>query len=196
MPVGLSAALQGEKEDNVASMPTTISTRERILAAAAELFARRGFASASLQDVADQLGITKAALYYHFESKDDILLTVLRPYFDAAEEFLNRHSADQDPHLLLTEYLDLLLEFRTALDVIAFDRSVLNHPEVGEISHGQTVRLRRLLIGNAPTMEREIAASAALGAVRAATALARNSNEPDVRNSVLRAAFAALDTGL
>lgn len=179
----------------MASMPTTISTRERILVAAAELFAQRGFSSASLQHVADQLGITKAALYYHFESKDDILLTVLRPYFDAAEAFLNRHSADQDPHILLAEYLDLLLEFRTALDVIAFDRSVLNHPEIGEISHGQTVRLRELLIGTEPSMEREIAASAALGAVRAATALARNSSEPDVRNSVLRAAIAALDTG-
>lgn len=179
----------------MASMPTTISTRERILVAAAELFAQRGFSSASLQHVADQLGITKAALYYHFESKDDILLTVLRPYFDAAEAFLNRHSADQDPHILLAEYLDLLLEFRTALDVIAFDRSVLNHPEIGQISHGQTVRLRQLLMGSSSSAEREVAASAALGAVRAATAMSRNSSEPAIRTAVLRAALAALDTG-
>ena len=45
-------------------------------------------------------------------------------------------------------------------------------------------------------MEREVAASAALGAVRAATALLRNSSEPDVRSAVLRAATAALDTGV
>ena len=175
---------------------TTISTRERILVEAADLFAKRGFSSASLQDVADRLGITKAALYYHFDSKDDILLTVLHPYLEAADGFLDRHSADQDPHQLLTEYLDLLLEYRTALDVIAFDRSVLNHPEIGQTSHRQTLRLRELLTGASPSMEREVAASAALGAVRAATALLRNSSEPKVRSAVLRAATAALDTGV
>lgn len=175
---------------------TSISTKDRILATAAELFAQRGFSSASLQDVADRLGITKAALYYHFDSKDEILLTVLRPYLEAADEFLDRHSADQDPHRLLTEYLDLLLEYRTALDVIAFDRSVLNHPEIGEISHTQTLRLRKLLAGEAASMEREIAASAALGAVRAATALSRNSGDPAARRAVLRAALAALDTAV
>ncbi len=173
---------------------TSISTKDRILATAAELFAQRGFSSASLQDVADRLGITKAALYYHFDSKDEILLTVLRPYLEAADEFLDRHSADQDPHLLLAEYLDLLLEFRTALDVIAFDRSVLNHPEIGEISHGQTLRLRRLLAGEAASTERGVAATAALGAVRAAAALTRNSSDPAVRGVVLRAAIAALDS--
>lgn len=176
--------------------PAAISTRDRIVATAAELFAQRGFSSASLQDVADRLGITKAALYYHFDSKDEILLTVLRPYLTAADEFLTRHSADQDPRKLLAEYLDMLLEHRTALDVIAFDRSVLNHPEIGEISHAQTLRLRRLLAGEAASMEAEIAASAALGAVRAAAALTRNTSDPGVRGAVLRAALAALDTGV
>ena len=176
------------------AMPAEVSTRDRILEIAAEVFALRGFSSSSLQDVADRLGITKAALYYHFDSKDEILLTVLRPYFAAADAFLDRHSADQDPHLLLTEYLDLLLEFRTALDVIAFDRSVLNHPEIGEISHGQTIRLRRLLAGEEASMGREVAASAALGALRAAAALTRNSSDPAVRNVILGAALAALDS--
>jgi AcrR family transcriptional regulator len=179
------------------AMPATISTRERILAIAAELFARHGFSSASLQDVADRLGITKAALYYHFNSKDDILLTVLRPYFEAADGFLARHAESVvDPGGILTEYVDLLLEHRTALDVIAFDRSVLNHPEIGETSHRQTARLRDLLVGPSPTMERQVAAAAALGAVRSATALLRNSAEPSVREAVLTAALAALDTGV
>lgn len=178
------------------AMPAEVSTRDRILETAAEVFALRGFSSSSLQDVAEKLGITKAALYYHFDSKDDILLTVLRPYFDAADAFLDGHDAEQDPHQLLTEYLDLLLEFRTALDVIAFDRSVLNHPEIEATSHRQTQRLRQLLIGPAPDMQREVAASAALGAVRSSAALLKNSSEPAVRAAVLRAAMAALDTGL
>lgn len=49
-------------------------TRERILDVAQELFTQHGYDKTSLRDIADRLGITKAALYYYFERKDDILL--------------------------------------------------------------------------------------------------------------------------
>ncbi len=51
-------------------------TRERILDVALDLFARQGFDRTSLRQIAESLGLTKAALYYHFESKDDILLAL------------------------------------------------------------------------------------------------------------------------
>ncbi len=50
------------------------STRERILDIALELFTNQGYDKTSLRDIAERLGITKAALYYHFERKQDILL--------------------------------------------------------------------------------------------------------------------------
>jgi AcrR family transcriptional regulator len=49
------------------------STRERILDIALELFVDQGYDKTSLRDIATQLGTTKAALYYHFERKQDIL---------------------------------------------------------------------------------------------------------------------------
>jgi AcrR family transcriptional regulator len=49
-------------------------TRERILEVARELFTRHGYDKTSLRDIAEQLQITKAALYYYFERKEDILL--------------------------------------------------------------------------------------------------------------------------
>jgi AcrR family transcriptional regulator len=49
------------------------STRERILDVALELFLAQGYDGTSLRQIAEQLGVTKAALYYHFESKEDIL---------------------------------------------------------------------------------------------------------------------------
>jgi AcrR family transcriptional regulator len=49
-------------------------TRERILDIAQELFIEQGYEATSLRDIAEQLGTTKAALYYHFERKEDILL--------------------------------------------------------------------------------------------------------------------------
>jgi AcrR family transcriptional regulator len=50
------------------------STRERILDIALELFVAQGYDKTSLRDIAERLGTTKAALYYHFERKQDILL--------------------------------------------------------------------------------------------------------------------------
>lgn len=52
------------------------STRERILDVALELFAENGYDQTSLREVAEQLGFTKAALYYHFASKEEIFMAL------------------------------------------------------------------------------------------------------------------------
>jgi AcrR family transcriptional regulator len=52
-------------------------TRERILDAALALFAERGYEATSMREIAEQLGITKPALYYHFDSKADIVRAML-----------------------------------------------------------------------------------------------------------------------
>ena len=51
--------------------------RETILYRAAELFARQGYPATTMRDLAAALGVTPAALYYHFRSKDDLLLGVM-----------------------------------------------------------------------------------------------------------------------
>ena len=48
-------------------------TKERILRIALELFAQNGYLGTSMNDIAGQLGITKAALYKHYASKQEIL---------------------------------------------------------------------------------------------------------------------------
>lgn len=53
------------------------ATRERLLRAAAEVFARRGFQAASVDQVAEAAGFTKGAVYAHFESKEDLFLALL-----------------------------------------------------------------------------------------------------------------------
>ena len=64
-------------------------TKERILDAALELFARCGYLGTSMSDIAKQLGITKAALYKHYASKQEI--------FDAiVESTAVRYEADTD----------------------------------------------------------------------------------------------------
>lgn len=48
-------------------------TRARIISVALELFSEHGYEKTSLREIADRLGVTKAALYYHFKTKDDIV---------------------------------------------------------------------------------------------------------------------------
>jgi AcrR family transcriptional regulator len=64
-----------EKNDGDES-PEATSTKERILDVALDLFTEKGFDGTSLREIAERLGVTKAALYYHFASKDDILMAL------------------------------------------------------------------------------------------------------------------------
>src|SRR5437016_11788706 len=57
-------------------------TRTRLLDAAATVFARRGFAAASLDEVAEEASLTKGAVYSNFESKDDLIVALLDERLD------------------------------------------------------------------------------------------------------------------
>jgi AcrR family transcriptional regulator len=56
--------------------------RARVLDAALALFVEHGVHGTSLQMIADRIGVSKAAVYYQFRSKEDIALEVLRPSID------------------------------------------------------------------------------------------------------------------
>ena len=56
-------------------------TRARIQQVALELFAEQGYDKTSLREIAERLDVTKAALYYHFKSKEDIVRSLVEDYF-------------------------------------------------------------------------------------------------------------------
>ncbi len=58
--------------------PTADDPRDRILSAAVALFAEKGFAAASLRELAGACGITKPALYHYFDNKDALFDAALR----------------------------------------------------------------------------------------------------------------------
>jgi AcrR family transcriptional regulator len=62
--------------------------RELILVAAADLFARHGYAKVGMSDLADAVGIGPSALYRHFAGKQDVLATVLAGGLDSARELV------------------------------------------------------------------------------------------------------------
>ena len=62
---------------HITMSPRHTDTRERAVAVALELFTAQGFEQTSLREVAERLGITKAALYYHFNSKEQLFAAVM-----------------------------------------------------------------------------------------------------------------------
>jgi len=75
--------------------PEALGTRERILRAAASLFRRKGFDGASMQDLAEAVGITKSSLYHHFPSKQALLSEILSKTVDRVTPAL-RSIAESD----------------------------------------------------------------------------------------------------
>jgi AcrR family transcriptional regulator len=76
------------------------ATRARLLEAAARVYARRGFAGATLDEVAGEAGLTKGAVYAHFGSKENLLLALLQEHLagQIAEqlELFGRERSDRD----------------------------------------------------------------------------------------------------
>ncbi|MEV4411547.1 TetR/AcrR family transcriptional regulator [Catellatospora sp. NPDC049609] len=81
--------------------------RERILAAATELFAEQGYAATSVQQVVDRAGVTKGGLYHYFGAKEDLLVEMYRAVFGERLAALDRIVAQgRDPEWTLRAIID------------------------------------------------------------------------------------------
>ena len=63
-------------------------TRARIQQVAVELFAEQGYDKTSLREIAERLDVTKAALYYHFKSKEDIVRSLVEDYIGQVDALI------------------------------------------------------------------------------------------------------------
>src|ERR1700735_696765 len=90
--------------------------RARILDSALELFSEHGFDGTTLQQIADRLGFTKAALYYHFRSKDDLLRALIAPAIADLDALLDAHEQEADTPAqrrhFVEDYIDVMLRQR------------------------------------------------------------------------------------
>lgn len=88
------------------------ATRARLLAGALEVFAERGFAGASVEDICDQAGFTRGAFYSNFGSKDELVLSLFQATTDRLLEQIEALLPDlaNQPGTLLDAILGLLDE--------------------------------------------------------------------------------------
>jgi len=97
----------------------------RVLDAALALISERGVSATSLQMIADRIGVTKAAVYHQFRTKDEIVIALTERELGGLEDVLEAAEAETDRvqarELLLRRVVDLAIERRTAVSVLQFD---------------------------------------------------------------------------
>ena len=140
----------------------------RIARLALDRFRVGGFVGTSIADLAGALGVSKAAIYYHYRSKDALLHHLIDPLLDAIDACIHDHDTTPPPtpRQLLGAYLSVLLTHREVVPLIATDVAVLNHPSIGPRLRAQDQQLQSLLAA-APntTVAARLRAEAALGVI-------------------------------
>jgi AcrR family transcriptional regulator len=153
-----------------------VETRERILEVAQELFISQGYDKTSLRDIAERLGITKAALYYYFERKDDILLelhlqlhgfgAVILDDFEQIPVGPERYAAWP---ALMDRLIDGLIENRPLMLLHRHNHAAIQalHENTENLIENDAMeeRTARLLASSALTIEQRIRMAAAVGII-------------------------------
>lgn len=178
-----------------------LDTRETIRAVAVELFGRLGYEKASLREIADRVGMTKASLYYHYPSKQALLAAIVEPLILQWRAVADR--AESLPHtpsnvrLVLGECLDVLLRHRAIAGMFVHDAAAVIQaigPLFNELIE-LNMRLHGWLAGPAPAPQdrvRAVAATEALSAALAWSPFLSGVTDAEMREALLDAATAVL----
>ncbi|KUO17353.1 TetR/AcrR family transcriptional regulator [Streptomyces dysideae] len=119
------------------------NTRQRIQDVALELFAEQGYEKTSLREIAERLDVTKAALYYHFKTKEEILVGLFEDLTKPIEDLIEW--GRQQPHTLETKQ-EIVRRYSQALSDAAplFRFMQENQATVRELSIGEMFKSRML----------------------------------------------------
>jgi AcrR family transcriptional regulator len=172
------------------------SARERIVEVARNLFCARGYERTPLRAVSDSLGVTKAAIYYHFKAKEDLLVAILGPVLDRIDSLIDAagdgFESPAEIRLFLGRYLD---ELAGDAGIVA----LLRDPGVAESRLGgrfisQHARMRALL-GAGTDPASVIRTTTALRGLELAVIEFGDAHPDAVRETALDIALSVLGSG-
>jgi AcrR family transcriptional regulator len=147
----------------------TPNRRHSLLTAALDGFATRGYEATTVAELAAATGMSKAAVSYHFRTKNDLLHALVDPVLDHLDALIARQRTPEWPdqvRALLSEYLQILTDNHSVAAWIDSDKAVLNHPQIGARLHHNTQQLCRKLTGTTrPDTAATARAIAVLGAL-------------------------------
>jgi AcrR family transcriptional regulator len=148
-------------------------TRARIQQVALELFAEQGYERTSLREIAERLGVTKAALYYHFKSKEDIVRSFTEDYFGQLDALIawgrEQPPSAQTARELLDRYISMVVEGGEVFRFLERNQATIHAAEAGKHRFTQfrprLAALMEIITGPDAVPRSRIRAAAAIFAV-------------------------------
>ena len=137
-------------EPEGAGNPT--DTRQRLLDVAIGLISQHGFAGTSLQMIADELGFSKAAIYYHFRTRDQLLVAVMEPILHQIRQVVKTAESQRTPRTqmeaMVHGFAEVVAKNRSLAAVMVFDPGVHRvlqlQPDWGDLIARQLALLMQL----------------------------------------------------
>ncbi|AKN69686.1 MULTISPECIES: TetR/AcrR family transcriptional regulator [Streptomyces] len=126
------------------------NTRQRIQDVALELFAEQGYEKTSLREIAERLDVTKAALYYHFKTKEEIIVSLFQDLTKPIEELIEW--GRRQPHTLETKqeiirrYSQALTEAEPLFRFMQENQATVRELRIGDTFKDRMRGLRNILI--------------------------------------------------
>ncbi len=150
-------------------------TRSQAQKVALELFAEQGYEKTSLREIAERLGVTKAALYYHFKSKEDIVHSLTDDYFAEIDALLDwakeQPRTDESRREILDRYVGIVLGRGEVFRFLEQNRAAVQAMEAAKDRfvrfRGRLETLVDLLAGPGAPLRARVRASTAVLAVGA-----------------------------
>ena len=146
------------------------NTRERILQVALDLFGRQGYSGTSIRDIANRMGMTKAAVYYHFPSKENLLADILTPAMTRVGHVLTTAGqvrTSEQRRALVTALVDVVGDVGPQVVVMLSDLAVGTHLRTLTGESSLPKKVGAALLGPPPQDPR----AAAAARIRAACAV-------------------------
>jgi AcrR family transcriptional regulator len=148
-------------------------SRQRFIDVAVRLFSRHSFAGTSLQMIADELSVSKAAVYHHFHSREALLTAVVEPMVTQMRATVVEAEKQRTPHAraehMLTGFVDIVIDNRDLVPLLVFDsgaRQVLQTIHgPGDFSDRQIALLAEADPGPMGTVKAAVAVTGLAGAV-------------------------------
>ncbi|MEU8685504.1 TetR/AcrR family transcriptional regulator [Streptomyces sp. NPDC048611] len=176
------------------------NTPDKIQSVALDLFVERGYEKTSMREIAEGLGITKAALYYHFKAKEEILVAISQGLGAPVDELIT-WARTQPPTLetkreLLRRYSEALRGASPLFRIMQENQAALRALGIGQSLNDRMVAISGLMYQHGASVRSQVRISDALVSVHFGSfSLPAIEGDPEEkRKALLESALETLDS--